>query len=423
VVLGEVNGRAEPSLSLTADGHALVAFSDGKTLKVAERPPGGVFGAPSDVGAAKDPVAVKTSAALSADGRALVAWSGVALGGVHVLSRAPGATFTAPSTLAAGNSGMLEDLFINDLFGGSGGPGSWEFGGADITAALSPDGRGFVSWTHPRKIAGVWRTAANLATVTPGGAAPATQTFGGRISDALYPSLLFLADGTPALTWDDRFERSGYRMRLAAEGASHKEPALPRIRVQAPARTVLKGDRAALRVPVECSGPCEVRGDLDGTLNGAAALVLDAAGTGTLVFTHLIDSVDHNRRGRVHVRVTAAAVDGTRTRTQVLSFGITRTGLHPTPTTRVTGLRAVRQGDAIRVTFKLSQPQYGGVTFPAIGTATRSRFAEPLVGGWTGTSKDRRSFSLTLKPATGVRYVTLYAFGATPETHRIAVPQ
>ena len=29
VALGMVNGRAEPSLSLTADGHALVAFPDG----------------------------------------------------------------------------------------------------------------------------------------------------------------------------------------------------------------------------------------------------------------------------------------------------------------------------------------------------------------------------------------------------------
>ena len=105
----------------------------------------------------------------------------------------------------------------------------------------------------------------------------------------------------------------------------------------------------------------------------------------------------------------------------MLSFGIARTGLHPTPTTRVTGLRAVRHGDTIRVTFKLSQPQNYGPTFPAIGTATRSRFEEPLVEGWTGTSKDHRSFSLTLKPATGVRYVTLYAFGATPETHKIAV--
>lgn len=56
-----------------------------------------------------------------------------------------------------------------------------------------------------RKIGGVWRTAVNLATVSPGSGTPTTQTLGGQIFDALYPSLLLLADGTPALTWDDRF--------------------------------------------------------------------------------------------------------------------------------------------------------------------------------------------------------------------------
>ena len=420
VALGAINRRGEPSLSLTTDGHALVAFSDGKSLQVTERAPGGAFGAPMSLAGVKDPVAVKTSAALSAGGRALIAWTGVALGGVHVVSRPAGGAFTAPATLAAGNARMLDDMFLNDLFGGiSGGPQHWEFGGADVAAALGPDGRGFVSWSHKRKTGGGWRTAANLATVS-GGGAPMTQTFG--TFDAAHPVLLFLADGTPALTWADRFTQSGYRMRLAFDGATHEEPALPRVRVRVPTEHTLKGDRAALRVPVECSGPCELRGELDGTLEGTSSLELDKAGRGTLVFRSLFDTDERNRRVQVRLRVTAAAVDGTRTRTQTLSFGVLRTGLHPGPANRVSGLRAVRHGSTIRVTFKMSRPQYGGLTFPAVGTASRSRFEEPLVEGWTGTSRDLRSFSLTLRPATGVRFVTLYAFSATPERLTIAVP-
>ena len=418
--LGEVNRRAEASLSLTPDGHALVAFSDGKTLQVAERAPGAAFGTPMTVAPVKDPVGVKTSAALLADGRALIAWTGVALGGVHVVSRPAGGAFTAPVTLAAGNAQMLDDIFLNDLFGGiSGGPERWEFGGADIAAKLSPDGRGFVSWTHQRKTGAGWLKAVNLATVSPGGGAPTTQTFSGGISDATYPIMLFLADGTPALTWARHFARNGFLLSVAFEGAKHEEPALPRVRVLEPAGRVLRGERAVLRVPVECSGPCELRGGLGGTLGGEAYLVLNKAGKGTLVFRQLFDAVDRDRRGQVRLRVTAAAVNGTRTRTQTRSFGITRTGLHPTPPTRVTGLRAVRHGDKIRVTFKMSQPQED-LTFPAVGTATRSRNEEPLAEGWTGPSKDHHSFSLTIKPAAGVRYVTLYAFGATHE--RLVVP-
>ena len=168
---------------MTDDGHALVAFSAGKTLQVAERSPGGAFSAPASVAAAKDPVAVRTSASLRPDGRALVAWTGIALGGVHAVSRPAGGAFTAPVTLAAGNARMLDDLFLNDLFGGvSGGPERWRFGGADIKTALAADGRGLVSWSRER----LWRQTAYLATIGPEGGPATTQTFGGGVSNASY---------------------------------------------------------------------------------------------------------------------------------------------------------------------------------------------------------------------------------------------
>jgi len=47
-----------------------------------------------------------------------------------------------------------------------------------------------------------------------------------------------------------------------------------------------------------------------------------------------------------------------------------------------------------------------------VGRATRSRFEDPLVYG--DTSKGGRSFSVTLRPAKGVRFVTLYSYLAEP---------
>ena len=163
-----------------------------------------------------------------------------------------------------------------------------------------------------------------------------------------------LADGAPALIWADRFERRRYRLRLAAEGATHEESAPPAVRIQAPAKSTLKGDRAVLRVPVKCSGPCELRGDLDGIVSASTSLALDRGGKGTLTFRAMIDAKYRNRRGRVRLRVTSAAVGGTRTRRQTRSFAVVRTGLHATPPTRVTGLRVLRRGSTIRVTFKMS---------------------------------------------------------------------
>ncbi|WP_028064876.1 hypothetical protein [Solirubrobacter soli] len=410
--LARLNRRGAASLAVAADGHALVAFSDGASVQVAERAPGTTFGAPTVIADAHDPVAVKTRAVLGSNGRAVIAWTGIALGGVHVISRPAGGAFSAPVTLAAGNRRMLDDMFLNDLFGGiSGGPGHWEFGGADIATALGPDGRATLTWPRADKV--------NLATFGTAGERPEVRSIGGAPWPMGNPIPLFLADGAPALAWIDRYERGRLRLRLAADGATHEEPALPRLRVRAPAERTLRGERAALRIPVECDRPCELVAEASGIVEGWADLDLDKAGTGTLSMRPLFDDVDRNREGRVRVRVSARAIGGTRQEQRTISFRIARTGLHHEPPTRVTNLRVTRDGNAIRVRFRMSQPQED-VTFPAVGTATRSRFEEPLVEGWTGTSRDHRSFSLTLRPAAGVRYVTLYAFGATRE--RIVTP-
>jgi hypothetical protein len=84
------------------------------------------------------------------------------------------------------------------------------------------------------------------------------------------------------------------------------------------------------------------------------------------------------------------------------------------PVPRAGGLRAVRRGNAIRVTWETDRPMPAGRTFHVTGSTTRSRYAEPVVWGGGETEERERSFTVTLRPADGVRWVTLYSFGARP---------
>jgi hypothetical protein len=410
--LAQVSRHARPSLAVAPDGHALVAYSDGQAVQVAERAPGGTFGAPTRVAELKDPLAANTKAELGADGRALVAWSGVATGGVYLVTRAPGAGFSATTTLTPGEPKMGFDVFLNEQFGGL---GDWDWGGAELSTALAADGRGAVAWIDPRPQT---HTAKLAVTAFDGGAA-VIRTAGGGLRSAYYARAIQLADGTPALTYVDGFSDTGFRVRVAAEGASTPEPALPRVRLRRPAKTTLAGDRAQLRVPVECSGPCELRATLTGTVAGASGLFLEKGGKGTLLFVALDDRSDHDRRGRVRVRVSYSGPGGKRVRSTSLVFEVNRTGLHPRPTARIVGLRAVRHGTSIRVTWRTSRPVEGGMLAQVVGRATRSRFEDPLVYG--ETSKGGRAFAVTLRNAARVKYVTLYNYVAEPETSVVRV--
>jgi hypothetical protein len=87
-------------LAVGADGRMLLAFVTGNEIRVAERPPGGAFGAPTVVTDATDPVGAFITAALGADGAAVVAWQRLWTGRIDAVVRdAPGA-FAAPGTVA-----------------------------------------------------------------------------------------------------------------------------------------------------------------------------------------------------------------------------------------------------------------------------------------------------------------------------------
>jgi hypothetical protein len=96
VNVGELRPPSTPALAMGADGHALVAFGGKTSLLVAERAPGQPFGALAPVPGADDPLGVQPTAALGAAGGAAVAWSGIGLGGIGIVTRTgPGAFLPA----------------------------------------------------------------------------------------------------------------------------------------------------------------------------------------------------------------------------------------------------------------------------------------------------------------------------------------
>jgi hypothetical protein len=135
-----------------------------------------------------------------------------------------------------------------------------------------------------------------LAVVAVDGRSAATHAFGGELGDPYNVTTVVLADGTPALIWLDHFARNDYRMRLAAEGAEPRDPALPRVKVRLPTNRRIR-DRTRLHLPVECSGPCELHARMTGAAYGDGWFESKAPGKGTLVI-YAFSSEKPDRRSR-----------------------------------------------------------------------------------------------------------------------------
>jgi hypothetical protein len=421
VRLTELPRLSEPSLAVAPDGHALVAFSDGKTVQAAERAPGGSFGPPTRVADARDPAAARTSTALGADGRAAIAWGGIALGGVTVISRAGPGAFSSPTVLAAQDRAMAYDLYINTLGATLPLPlGAWGFDSADPRVALAPDGRVLVGWAGPRTVGGVDHRAATLATLSLDGAVATTQTLGGETAyiESVHPAIL--ADGTPALVWADSEQDRAFKVHLAADGATPSDQPFPRVEIGSPVKRVL-GVYDELKVPISCSAPCAVRGAVVGQSLSESSMSLAKRGKGTLELGgHGEESVAPERPGRVRVRITYGTLDGTRTRSRTFSIRLARERERRAPVGRVSRPTVVRRGNTLRVSWTVT-PAIDDGLYSITGSTSRSRFAEPAVVERFEDQDGEDAFSVTLKPATGIRWVSLYAFGARPLKQTVKV--
>ena len=192
------------SLALAPDGHAIVSLTDKTSIRAAERAPGERFGAPVRVAALTDPVGARTRVALDAAGRASIAWTGVAFGGVTAVTRASSGAFAKPVALAPAVRRLPVDVALV-MDGGLSydvPAGGWYFGGADIHTGLDA-GSAWVSWESPQTTRGFRYYAAAFATLPFDGSPATTQTVGGQTEDAREVTRVTLTDGAPALMWVD----------------------------------------------------------------------------------------------------------------------------------------------------------------------------------------------------------------------------
>lgn len=134
------------TVSIGADGSAVYLWREASQTFVAERPPGGDFGAPVEV-AEVPPRAADWSVAASHDGRLLMVWSdGHAISGVE---RPPHGSFGAPFKLAVpGKYFTIEGVSVADS------------GAAAITAGYTHH------YLYAREPGGAFRKAGSFATDT-----------------------------------------------------------------------------------------------------------------------------------------------------------------------------------------------------------------------------------------------------------------
>lgn len=392
VTVGEQTGYSTPSLAMTPDGRAMLTLADPGRVRVLERTAGTPFGAPATVASVNDPLGTRTATALGPNGQALVAWSGTELGGVRAAVRASGGPFGAPMAAAAADKRLMFDVWTAVLGVTSPLPANtWGFGGAGLRATIA-NGIALLGWSGPR---GLTRSA-ELATYPSPGGSGVRQTVGGEVTDVRMAFPVPMPDGKVALAWvDSPAVGRGHRLRLLTDAPADTRP-IPEVRVSPPASRRV-GDYLAL--PFRCDGPCEVRAQVVNRHGYEAIAGLSSAGSGRL---RLWGVPAPEKLGPVRVRFTAAALNGSRSRTWTATYRLQARRAYRLM--RVEAVRAERRGTRVRVTVRSEFELPEGALF-AVGGFDRRGNVEPVAMRSTliGTA-GRREFTVTL-PGKGVRWV------------------
>ncbi len=407
--IGEAAATAAPVLAAAPDGRALAAFWNGKAIEVAERAPGAAFAAPATVATADDPYATMPALAIGPGGAAVVAWQSLLSQGVSAVSRPAAGAFGPPTVLARDirSSSFIDTLrsFLA-LFGlTESGPlgidgATPDSDGGNLRAALTADGRALLTWTDAA------RTLSPRAATFPlaGGHVDSGPVGSGlRRPSSITP--LALAGGAAAVAWsDNRDGGGGGRVHVAPEGnVPAAGPAPPRIALGAPLDAVLK-PKQSLELPVSCSAACELRVDLPGHLGAVQFVSLARKGTRTVEFEPDFEPLVPLRREPVRVRLRFSA-PGAAVATERIET-VTARRLPSPPTPHVRGLKAVRHGSAVDVSWRTDIATRAD-RFLLIGSAGREIGSDPLTGGDARSAGTRR-FTAHLPKAAKVRFVALF---------------
>jgi hypothetical protein len=401
--LGLVPWRSTPALAVAQDGRAVVALPDGAWMRVAERAPGAAFGEPAVVGAAADPVAVGASAALGDDGTAAIAWKGEEEHATALVTRRGLGAFTAPVSVRPRTPSTEDPFFLSQTFEANVGivPAFHDVG---TSLTLTGDGHAALADYRDDDVHGVYQLRAALTTVPLGGDRAETQVLGGVLGLTARAVPVSLADGTPALAWSERIDESG-TLHLAAQGATPpREPPPPRVRVGAPARSLLVPGKP-LVLPVRCRAACDVRGQALGGSRATGRLRLTRAGRGLLKLETGSVPVAPRRLGPVRIRITYGPPNTQRPRARIVTVRLRRPA--DPPAWQIAGLRADEAGGAIRVTWRVRHAPKTALYLIA-GSATRAWSGEPLAFASALTTEGRRSFTVTLKAHADIHWVSVY---------------
>lgn len=412
VPIADLGSAGSSSLSVAKDGRAILAYSADKRIRFVERPPGGAFGAPITLAGVSDPVGAAVLTRIHDSGAAAIAWSGNLLGQVRIATRPGLGGFRAPLTLVEPTP-LPDDFDPFWLLGaGSGGGGGvylstyGQFLSRE-TLALTADGQSLVGLTAPAKVRGVESAVARLATIPLAGPTALGANVGGEFDVPLLTQPLVLADGTPALTWITGIEENRFTLHLATEGGTRPAPGpAPRVSIGEPVRRALESsDPLSLRIT--CNGPCAVRGHIVGDTDSDGVLTLYRAGEGRLRIYTAGKRIAPIGGGTVRVRLTYGAPDSTNPQTKTISVRLRHVA---TPETRVVGLRAVRRGKSIRVTWRMANPARLAM-FYVTGSDKRDDRGTPPVVIQEPAEGRRKAFKVTLRPTERVRYITVRMLG------------